>query len=117
MGPELKRLVTAPIGQGPVEGATHAASGENPVCGDRLAFEARCDSGRVVALGFCATACPACIATASCAVKVLADAELPLRPPIAALRAEVERLGGLSNFEQHALALVEDVIDRLAPIA
>jgi nitrogen fixation NifU-like protein len=112
VGPELRALVTAPIGQGDLDGATHAAEGDNPVCGDRLRVQARVEGGRLVALRFRATACPASIAVASCAVRVLEGKSLPLRPPFAALRAEVERLGGLSPFERHALALVEDVLAR-----
>ena len=115
MGPELQRLVTEPIGQGRLAAPTHAAEGENPVCGDRLRFEARVGEGAQIAeLAFVATACPACVAVASCAVRVLGSATLPLRPPLAALRTEIDRLGGLSAFEQHARALVEDVLAGLA---
>ncbi len=112
MNAELAALVHEPIGQGPLEDATHTSDGENPVCGDRLRFEARLTGQRIESLRFRATACPACIATASCAVRVLEGREVPVAKPIALLRAELARCGGLSAFEQHALALVEDVVIR-----
>lgn len=112
----LKAHATDPRGMGALANATHAASGENPVCGDRLRFEARVDTaGRVEALGFRATACPACVAVASCAVEVLPGTALPIESPAQRLRARIEELGGLSSFEGHALALVEDVLRQLAP--
>ncbi|MDP6423867.1 MAG: iron-sulfur cluster assembly scaffold protein [Planctomycetota bacterium] len=112
MKPGLKELVTAPIGQGALTMPTAAASGENPVCGDRLTFELRVDGANVEELAFRATACPACIAVASCAVSVLVDHRMPESPPFERLRDEVDRRGGLSRFEQHAIALVEDVLRR-----
>lgn len=117
MGPELRELARAPIGLGDLAHATNAASGENPVCGDSLRFEARVapgESGAVLeALAFRATACPACVAVASCAVKVLRGSAFPVAMPPRTLHAELERCGGLTRFEEHALALVEDVLRRL----
>lgn len=112
MRPELRKLVTSPIGQGDLAAATVSAEGENPVCGDRLRFAIRIEDGRIAELRFRATACPATIAVASCAVSVLGGSPVPLSSPIETLRNEVQRRGGLSRFEQHALALVEDVLGR-----
>lgn len=112
MGPELRALVTEPVGQGDLAGATHGAGGENPVCGDKLSFALRVAAGRIEDLAFRATACPACIAVASCAVESLRGGPFPLRAPIEPLRLLVAQRGGLSGFEGHALALVEDVLVR-----
>lgn len=112
MGPELRKLVTAPLGAGGLDRPTHAAEGENPACGDKLRFEARCSERRIEDLAFRASACPACMAVASLAVRVYSGREQPAGPRLDVLREEVERLGGLSRFEQHALALVEEVLAR-----
>ena len=114
----LKALVTSPVGQGPLAGAQHCVDGDNPICGDKLRFMALTDSQGVTQLGFVATACPATIAVASCVVALyseqpVGDSARPEGPPYAELRQRVESLGGLSNFEGHALALVEDVLSRL----
>lgn len=114
METSLRELVTSPVGQGRLERATNRAEGDNPVCGDRLAFELSVVDGVIVELAFRATACPACIAVASCAVLTMRGAPAPLASPIEGLRGEVQRRGGLTRFERHALALVEDVLIRAA---
>lgn len=112
MGPELKKLVSSPKGMGSLPKISGSAQGENPVCGDKLSIEVLVAATQIQALSFRATACPACIAVASCASQVYSLAALPSGPPYAALRREVDRLGGLSRFEGHALDLVEDVLSR-----
>jgi nitrogen fixation NifU-like protein len=109
--------VTAPIGQGTLAEPAASAAGDNPVCGDRLRFQVELDQGRIALLRFQATACPACIAVASCAVEALQGATIPAGPPYPGLRALVAQRGGLSRFEQHALALVEEVLGRLLTVA
>lgn len=54
-----------PRGHGAVAGCTHAADGVNPLCGDSLRIELRCEDGRVVAFGFTGEACAITTATAS----------------------------------------------------
>ena len=110
MGPELAALVKHPVGAGELDGPSAAAERDNPVCGDKLRLTVRVAHGRLTELAFRATACPATVAVASCAVRVLAGKPLPDGPPFATLRGEVARLGGLSSFEQHALALVESAL-------
>jgi len=44
------------------------------------------------------------------AVAVYEGHAVPSGPPFVKLRSEIERLGGLSRFEQHGLALVEQVL-------
>lgn len=106
----LRHHVTAPVGTGDVENPSATAEGENPVCGDRLRMAASIVDGRILALRFRATACPACVAVASVAVAVYEGHAVPSGPPFVKLRSEIERLGGLSRFEQHGLALVEQVL-------
>lgn len=113
MKDSLKALVTSPIGQGVLADAQHSADGENPVCGDKLRFSLRREPDGGLCLGFVATACPATIAVASCAVKLYSGQPRPEGPPFAALHQMVTMLGGLSNFEGHALTLVESVLEKL----
>ncbi len=117
MGPELKRLVTSPVGFAEISPIDARAEGTNPVCGDKLAFGAQLAQGRLSRLVFQATACPACLAVASCAVEVYEGQQAPKGPPFTLLRSEVERLGGLSNFEGHALKLVEAVLSEVLDAA
>ncbi len=112
MGPELKALVRDPIGWEDCSSFPHRAQGEHPICGDRLAFGVETKGDTLARLAFQATACPACMAVASCAVRVYRQGPVPLGPPFEALRQELERLGGLAPFERHALSLVEDVLER-----
>jgi len=109
----LKAFVTAPVGQGPLTGAQLSVDGDNPVCGDKLRFSLKRENDGRLTIGFVATACPATIAIASCAVQLYSGEVAPAGPPFVDLRQKVESLGGLSNFEGHALSLVEDVLHRV----
>jgi SUF system NifU family Fe-S assembly protein len=55
----------APRHRGPLASCTHVADGANPLCGDRLRIELRCEHGRIVELGHTGEACAIAIATAS----------------------------------------------------
>lgn len=108
----LRRFVVAPVGMGDLEHAEARAEGENPICGDRLRIELARDPEGGLILGFRATACPACLAVASCAVEALSGSKSLSGPPFEPLRARVAALGGLSTFEGHAMVLVEEVLAR-----
>lgn len=109
----LKAYVTSPVGQGPLDHADAMAEGDNPACGDKLRFSLRHEEDGTVTLAYVATACPATIAVASCAVALYSGQEAPEGPPYAALHQRIQSLGGLSKVEGHALTLVEDVLERL----
>ena len=115
MGPELARLAREAVGLDLLAEATHEAAGENPVCGDRIAIAAGVEAGRIERLCFRATACPACVAVASCASIAFEGAPFPLQAASARLRREVEVRGGLTRFEEHAFELVTEVLARLGP--
>jgi SUF system NifU family Fe-S assembly protein len=55
----------APRHRGSLASCTHAAEGANPLCGDRLRIELRCEGGRIVALGHVGEACAITNASAS----------------------------------------------------
>ena len=109
----LRSFVTSPVGQGPLVDAQGSVEGDNPVCGDKLRFFSRREEDGSITLAFLATACPATIAVASCAVRVYSGRAAPSCPPFTALREEIQTLGGLSSYEGHALSLVEEVLERL----
>lgn len=55
----------APRNFGELTARTHAADGMNPLCGDALRIELRCEAGRVADLRFRGEACAIATATAS----------------------------------------------------
>ena len=54
-----------PHHRGVLDGCTHAADGANPLCGDRLRIELRCEGGRIGDMAFTGEACAIATATAS----------------------------------------------------
>ena len=54
-----------PRGRGALAACTHAADGVNPLCGDSLRIELRCEDGRVVEFVFSGESCAITTATAS----------------------------------------------------
>jgi SUF system NifU family Fe-S assembly protein len=54
-----------PRHRGPLASCTHAADGANPLCGDRLRIELRCEGGRIVELRHVGEACAIATASAS----------------------------------------------------
>lgn len=55
----------SPRNFGELAARTHAADGTNPLCGDALRIELRCEAGRVADLRFRGEACAIATATAS----------------------------------------------------
>ncbi|MBA8889196.1 SUF system NifU family Fe-S assembly protein [Dokdonella fugitiva] len=54
-----------PRNRGHLATCTHAADGANPLCGDRLRIELRCEAGHIVQLRHSGEACAVAVATAS----------------------------------------------------
>ena len=78
-----------PRHRGVLDTCTHAADGANPLCGDRLRIELRCEGGRIGQMRFTGEACAITTATAS----MLGDCVAGLdRDDIAALVVRVEQL-------------------------
>ena len=84
---------------GPLEAATHAAAGENPLCGDDLKLRLRAAAGRIEAIAFEGEGCAVCIGSASMmtsAVRGLALADLG--PLMERVRAIVRGEGDASGL-------------------
>ena len=54
-----------PRHRGPLASCTHAADGANPLCGDRLRIQLRCEGGRIIELRHVGEACAIATASAS----------------------------------------------------
>ena len=63
----------APRNFGALVSPTHAAEGANPLCGDTLRVELRCEDGRVAEMRFSGEACAIAKATASMLSELAVD--------------------------------------------
>lgn len=77
---------------------------DHPVCGDRVELSVRTAAGRIEAVRWRASGCPASMAVAALAARVLPGTE-PARAA-AALRSAIAAHGDLEAHERHAEALV-----------
>lgn len=97
-----------PRHRGVLEACTHAADGTNPLCGDRLRIELRCEGGRIAAMRFSGEAC----AIATAAASMLADRVAGLdRAGVGALAGQLARL-----VETGDAGGVPGPLDALAPL-
>src|SRR5262249_3240259 len=122
LSPELQALYQkvivehhkAPRNHGPLAGATHEATADNPLCGDQVTLRLRLDDGRVAALGFESRGCMLSRAAASLMTEAIAGrgaaSALALGTAFAAFLAggPDDGLGGLT-----ALAGVRDFPSRI----
>ena len=107
----VRRLVAELPNSGFLEGATHHARVENPVCGDVVELFLRIEEGQVQSCRFRASGCPAAIA-ASAAVTILSE-DMPVQ---SCLKIGVEDvlnyLGGLPTHKKHGAELAVEVLKR-----
>jgi len=55
----------APRNFGPLEGASHTAHGDNPLCGDSIKVHLKMEAGELKAVGFEGSGCAICVASTS----------------------------------------------------
>ena len=96
-------------GAGRLAAPTHAASREDPACGDRLTLELRVAEGQIAEIAWQASACAGTLAAAS-ALHGLACGR-PARPGAVTREALDVALGGLPPARRHALRLVVATLD------
>jgi NifU-like protein involved in Fe-S cluster formation len=116
VGAALRPLIQVPTGMGELSGPdVRSARAENAACGDRLELFVRCAGDRVEEVRYRATACPATVAVAELATRSWPGQRWVPDALRTLVRAEAERLGGLSRTEQHALDLLDQCVGLLAP--
>lgn len=105
MEPRLRALLLAGEGMGELAGAgVTAGRAEHPICGDVVELSVHRLADRIAAVRWRATACPASMAVAALAARVLAD--VPVAEAPAALQAAIAAHGGLAAHERHAEGLL-----------
>ena len=100
----------APRNFGALAVYTHAADGANPLCGDTLRMELRCEDGRVAEMRFSGEACAIAKATASMLSELaidrsdgeLAGLEQVFIALVAGNIASHDQLGGLNAMRELA---------------
>lgn len=97
-----------PRNRGAMDACTHAADGANPLCGDRLRIELRCEGGRIGQMRFTGEACAIAIATASMLGEQVAGLDR------AAVGLLAERIARLVTTGDAGVAL--GALDALAPL-
>lgn len=95
--------LTSPRGQGSLEGATHRATVEDGVCGDRLTLDLRVDAGVVREARFRVAGCTGAIAVGS-AMASLLPGRTATETTVSAAELEAA-LGGVPATRRHALRL------------
>lgn len=105
VGPRLRDVLTAGLAVGELAGPGVAVGrAEHPVCGDQVELSLRLEGGVVREARWRAAGCPAAMACAALAAKVLPG--VAVDAAAAALRAAIAAHGGLAASEQHAEALL-----------
>jgi tRNA-uridine 2-sulfurtransferase len=108
---QLAEHLTAPRGQGSLDGWPHAGAAGGAACGDLIRIAVRVDGERVVEAGFAASGCAAARAAGSAAVELVEG-----QPFLAAARLTADdistELGGLSPATRHAAELAADALHR-----
>ncbi len=106
---KVRELVGQLPNSGTLEDATHEASVENPICGDRVTLFLRVENGQIADCRFTAEGCPAALAGAAGLAEMVRG--IPVRD-CAALRPEdlLEYLGGLPPHKRHGADLATDAL-------
>ena len=105
VGAGLREVLVRGEGVGECVGAGVAAgSAEHPVCGDHVQLSVRAGGGMIDEVRWRAAGCPAAMAVAALAAKVLRG--VPVVSAGDVLRAAIVAHGGLAAAERHAEAIV-----------
>src|SRR5436305_111111 len=113
---QLADHLTAPRGQGRLDGWPHAGAAGGAACGDLVRIAVRVEGDRIAEAGFAASGCSAARAAASAVVELVEG-----EPFVAAARVTADRvsdeLGGLSPVARHAAELAADALHRALGVA
>ena len=94
---------------------THMVQCENPVCGDQLRVNLRCEDGRIAQISFRARGCTASIACGSALTELLIGKNLEEIRSLRAADVE-EAVGGLILESKHAAVLCADAVRKLEAV-
>ncbi|MEY4674430.1 MAG: NifU-like terminal domain [Planctomycetota bacterium] len=104
-GEALRKLAIAAPGAGELTGPdVCCGSASHPVCGDQLEVTVRMAAGRVEAMRWRASACPATLAVAAASVDAVVGADATTLAAV--VRARLASLGDLAPHERHAEQLL-----------
>lgn len=105
VAPRLREVMLAGAGAGACSGPGVAVgAAEHAACGDEVQLSVHITDGVIHEVRWRATGCPATVAVAALAAKVLR--ELPAATAAAELRTAIAAHGGLAAHERHAEAVV-----------
>jgi NifU-like protein involved in Fe-S cluster formation len=105
VGPQWRDLLVAGELAGECDGpGVVGGSAEHPACGDQVQLSLRLEHGRIVEARWRASGCPASLAVAALAARILDGVDCAAAA--AALRTAIAARGGLAAHERHAEALV-----------
>ena len=88
-----------PRGYGPLEGATHVAPGQNPLCGDNVVVRLKMNGETVEEAGFEGVGCAICKASASMMMEHIKEHGTDAEPFLKLLQTGEGDLGKLQVFE------------------
>src|SRR5689334_19689776 len=108
---QLADHLSAPRGQGRLDGWPHFGAAGGAACGDLVRIAVRVEGDRIAEVGFAASGCATARAAASAVVEL---AEGALFLDAAKLTADdvAEELGGLTPLGRHAAELAAEALHR-----
>lgn len=105
VAPALRAVLLAGDGAGACDGpGVRTGRAEHPVCGDELELSVRAAAGVLSEVRWLARGCPATMAVAALAAKVLPG--VPIASAAVSLQRAIAAHGGLQPAERHAEAMV-----------
>lgn len=107
--PQVLQHFQQPQNVGEIEGATHRAQVENPVCGDLLELSLLVAGGHIQQARFRAQGCVATVAAGSALTSLIAGMEFADAQGFDRARL-VDELGGLTPHSMHASHLACDAL-------
>jgi NifU-like protein involved in Fe-S cluster formation len=105
VAPRLRALLVQSRGAGALAGeGVRTGRSEHPICGDEVELDVRVVAGKIEALRWRASGCPATQAVAAAAAEAIVGCTPSEAPQV--LRAHLASLGDLAAHERHAEGMV-----------
>ncbi len=109
--PRVRQLIAELPNRGRLEQSTHHGEAENPLCGDRVEFDLRVESGEVLECRFRAEGCPGAVASAAATALLVEGLSLS---QVAELTPEaiLKDIGGLPPHRRHGAQLAIQALQK-----